>query len=360
MKRPPLLPALLLLPATVLLADHETIFDASGSVAVVTVNLTLSETVGGNALTEQRREAEFARGAEYPEATVFSRTYTPDALVSAVLNPFGWNDPARNHYVERVTTDNRQPAPPVVTAAGSYSITRSRYTNATLLNDLVAAGKIPSAAGYRIVAVSLDLDHEVHFTTTNRTENYTTHVNNRLYFFAERGADDPAPVFLGAEYKDIYIYDDVIGLDRHTTIQSGRYVDTFTGRADGGGFDYAPKSQTLSGRSAGEFVFFRPAPAGNFYLIRAAGIFRWSERYDARRGQYISGAITGTGLAGPAQGYFGPTSVDTVGHDHANEHTYTPNATNQAVVNGSVSIGAAQNFPSMLKYMNHLPPVMPH
>lgn len=362
MKRPHLSPAALLLLAApvALLANHEDIFDASGSVAPVTVNLTLSETVGAHVVVEARRDAELARGADYPEHTVFSSTYSPDALVSAKVNPFGWEDLTRNHHVERVTTDARNPAAPVVTAAGSYSIKRSRYTNATLLGDLVAAGKIPDVSGYRIVAVKMDLDHEVHYTTTTRAENHTTHVNNRLYFFAERGADDPAPVFLGAEYKDIYVYDDVIGLDRFTTIQSGRYVDTFTGRPDGTGYDYAPKSQSLTGSTAGEFTFFRPAPSGNFYLIRVGGIMRWSERYDARSGQYLAGAITGTGLAGPAQGYFGPTPVESEGHDHAAEHHYIPNATNQAVAGGSVKIGASRNLASMLRYLNQLPPVMPH
>ncbi len=360
MKRPLLLPALLAFASTALLADHEDILDASGSVAPVTINLVLSETVGGHVITDARRQTDFARGADYPANTVYSSTYTPDAMVSAVLNPFGWTDATRAHHVERVTVDNRVAGAPVVTATGVYTLARSRYTNATLLEDLVAAGKIPSTAGYRIVAVSFDLDHEVHYTTTRPSDNFTTHVNNRLYFFAERGANDPSPVFLGAEYKDIYIYDDVIGLDRFTEVKSGRYVDRFTGRLDGTGFDYAPASQSLSGRSAAEFTFFRPAPSGNFYLIRVGGILNWSERYDARRGEYVSGAINGNSLAGPAQGYFGPTPVETVGHDHAAEHHYTPNATNQAVANGSVRIGAAQNFSSMTKYLNHLPPVMPH
>ena len=360
MKRSPLPLALLALSSPALLANHEDIFDASGSVAPVTINLTLSETVGGHVVVEARRDAELARGVDYPEHTVLSNTYSPDALVSAKVNPFGWEDLTRNHHVERVTTNARNPAAPVVTANGSYAIKRSRYTNATLLADLAAAGKIPAVAGYRIVAVKMDLDHEVHYTTTTRAENFTTHVNNRLYFFAERGPDDPAPVFLGAEYKDIYLYDDVIGLDRFTEIRSGRYVDTFTGRLDGTGFDYAPKSQSFTGSTAGEFTFFRPAPAGNFYLIRVGGIMRWSERYDARAGQYVSGAITGNSLAGPAQGFFGPTPVETEGHDHAAEHHYIPNATNQAVASGAVNIGASRNLPSMLRYLNQLPPVMPH
>lgn len=345
----------LLLPALIVplaRANHATIEDASGSVAPLTVNLVLSETVGGYPITSERDAADAAKGIDYPEFTVYSSTYTPDAKESAVWNPFGWADTTRNHYVERVTTDARTPETPVVTAAGSYTIAKSRYTNATLLADLAAAGKIPTAEGYRIVVVSFDLDHEVHYVTPTAT----THVNNRYYFFAERGADDPAPVFLGAEYKDIYVYDEVIGFTRTTTIQSGKYVDTFTGRADGSGYDYAPKSQSLSGSTAAEFRFFRPAPAGNLYVINAAGLLNWSERYDARRESYVTGALNGANLTGPAQGYF-HTPAEQSGHS---DHNYIPNLTNQAVVNGSVKVASATRFESMTKYLDQLPAVMPH
>lgn len=351
MKFPYLLPALVVLPLA-LRANHETITDASGTVAPLAVNLTLSESVGGYDIADTRKATDAAKGIDYPDFTVFSDVFTPDAKESAIRNPFGWEETARNRYVERVTTDSRVPESPVVTAVGALAIAKSRYTNATLLADLAAAGKIDSPAGYRIVAVTFDLEHEVHYTTPN----WTTHVNDHLYFFAERGEDDPAPVFLGAEYKDVYIYDEVIAFTRSTTIRSGRYTDTFTGRADGSGYDYALKSQALTGTIAAEFGFFRPAPGNNLYIIKPSGLFGWSERYDARREILVPGPIASTNLTGPAQGYFHTPTEE--GDHHA--HNYIPNLGNQAVVTGSVKVASATRHDSMLKYLNSLPNVMPH
>lgn len=351
MKLPYLLPALFLLP-TILHANHGTILDASGTVAPLTVSLTLSESVGGYDLTETRKESDALKGIDYPEFTVFSETFSPDAKERAIRNPFGWEDLTRNRYVERVTTDARVPESPVVTAIGTLAIAKSRYTNTTLLEDLVAAGIIDDPSGYRIVVVTFDLEHEVHYVTPQ----FTTHVNNRFYFFAEQGPDDPAPVFLGAEYKDVYIYDEVIGFTRNTTVESGRYTDTFTGRTDGTGYDYSMSALSLKATTAAEFVFFRPAPGGNLYLINAAGLFGSSERYDARRRILLPGPITGNNLTGPAQGYF-HTSAEESGHAG---HDYVVNHANQAVVTGSVKVAAPTRLDSMIKYLNQLPNVMPH
>ena len=186
---------------------------------------------------------------------------------------------------------------------------------------------------------------------------YNTHINDHYYFFAEKGADDPAPVFLGAEYGDIYIHNQLVGLDRVTTIQSGKYADTFTGDSVEGGFDYALASLNYANTAAGEFFFLRPAPGdGAFYRITAQGIFRWTERYDRTRGFVAVGPIIGSNLVGPAQGYFGVPDQDHPGI----YHQYTPNAGNPAVVTGSVRTGAATHSASLLKYMNQIPNVMPH
>ena len=352
MKAPYLLPALLL--PCIVLANHESITDAAGSVAPLTITLALSETVGGHTVSAAKKEADAARGITYSDATTFSTTYTPDELVPAIDNPFGWTHPTVTNYVERVTTNARNPERPVVTAAGEHKLSRSRYTNATLLSDLVTAGKIPSVEGYRIVAVRFELDHEVHYMTAG---GYNTHVNDHYYFYAEKGAADPAPVFLGAEYNDVYVYNQIVGLTRVTEVKAGKYSDTFTGDPDEGGFDYALASQNYMHTAAGEFFFFRPTPsADSFYKITAHGLYRWNERYDKRSATFRTGGITGAGLVGPAQGYFGVVDPDHPG----TFHEYTANGGNQAVVTGSIRTAAATRFDSMLKYLNQIPSVMPH
>jgi len=352
MNAPYLLPVLLL-PALAL-ANHETITDAGGTIAPLTISLSLSESVGGHLVTQAKEDADAAKGVTYPDLLTYETTYAPDATVPAIMNPFGWDLAKGNHHVERVTTDARDPAAPVVTAAGAHKIVRSRFTNATLLGDLVTAGRIPSVEGYRIVAVRFDLGHEVHYLTA---AGYNTHVNDHYYFYAEKGADDPAPVFLGAEYNDIYIYNQIVGFTRTTVIQSGKYADTFTGDPVEGGFDYALASLSYSLSSAGEFFFFRPAPGeGAFYRIAAQGLYRWSERHDKSRGGIVVGALTGSNLVGPAQGYFGVPDPDHPG----TYHQYTPNAGHQAVVTGTIKTSASTRRPSMTKYLDRIPPVMPH
>ncbi len=344
------LPWILLL-APALFANHATITDVGGLVAPLVINLTLRESIGGYAVDQTFEAKEAAKGVTYPDYSTFSTTYTPDQPLSAIRNPFGW-DPARAAYhVERVTTNSSNPGAPVVTATGVRNLYTSRYTNATLLADLAAAGLLDSVQGYRIVAVKFELDHEVHFDTGA----YNTHVNDHLYFFAERGANDPAPVFLGAEYEDIYVFTPVMGLVRHTTVRTGRYADTFTGDPVEGGFDYALASLNESVSSAGEYVFYRPASSGNLYAIRAAGVLRWTERYDARRGDLLIGAPAGGGLVGPAEGYY-VTDEDADGV----AETLVANGANPAIASGSVSASAPARQASMLRYLNRLPPVAPH
>lgn len=353
MKNPRLLTTLALAAMPALAhANHATIQDVGGTVSPLTLRISLTESVGGYARTDAARSADEARGVTYPSLLTYYTTYFPDSPRSAILNPFGWDTAKGNNYVERITTRATDPQAPVVTAEGSFAYSNSRYSNAELLADLAASGKIPAAAGYRIVAVKFDLDHEVHYTTT---AGHTTHVNDRLYFFAEKGADDPAPVFLGAEYEDIYIFDRVIGLDRVTTIRSGRYTETYTGNPVEGGFDFRQTALNLNAQSAGEFTFVRPAPGNNYYIIRVGGVLRWTERLDTRSGEINHGPLNGNGLTGPAQGYFPPSETD--------EHTHPdpiPNAGNQAVATGSVNLGALVRSASLAKYLNVLPPVHPH
>ena len=371
MKAPFLLPVLLL--PSLALANHRTITDVGGTVAPLTVSATISETIGGNLLTDAKKAAAEAKGATYPSLITYNTTYLPDAPVSAIMNPFWWDATKGNNYVERVTTKAADTPSPVVTAEGSYALASTRYTNATLLADLAASGRIPSVEGYRIVVVTFDLPDEVHFY--NGT--YTTHVNDHLYFFAEKGPADPAPVFLGAEYDDIYVYDKVVGFRRATTIKSGKYTDTFTGDPAGSGYIYKLAAQSFSGRTAADIMFYRPTPGDNRYQIRLGGIFTWSERYDAKKQLITGGGFSGTGLDGPAQGYFvlrttdgtngGSTEHATsetggeVPHTehHGHVYDYVPNGGNQGIATGSIKTGAETRYDSMLKYLNSIPAVIP-
>ena len=357
MKKLPCLLAALTAPA--LYGNHATILGASGTVAPFSVSLTLSETAGGYRLTAAKKETESAKGVTYPDFTTFSTTYTPDATVPALVNPFGWDTVVNNNYAEKVTTKDAETDTPVVTAAGLHTIVKSRYTNATLLADLVAAGKIPSATGYRLVLVTFELEHEVHYV--NEAEAYTTHVNGRPYFFAEKGADDPDPIYLGAEYDEVYLAEPVIAFDTFTAAKSGKYVETFTGNPVEDRYDYKLLSQAYAGSAFNEFIFYRPAAGEDTYHIQAGGVFRWSERYDARRELFLPGAMAGTSLAGPAQLYYAPAEgTETETDGHAGHAGHIPSGLQQAVVSGSVSVSAATHFADLAKYLNKIPNVMPH
>jgi hypothetical protein len=371
MKSFPLLPALLL-AAPLLHANHRSIEDASGTVAPLTFSVAISETIGGTLLTDAKKAAAEAKGATYPSLITYNTTYLPDVPVSAVMNPFWWDATKGNNYVERVTTKAAGTPSPVVTADGTYAIAATRYTNATLLADLAASGRIPSIEGYRVVVVNFDLPEEVHYY--NGT--YTTHVNGRLYFFAEKGATDPAPVFLGAEYDEIYLYKKVIGFRRSTTIKSGKYSDTFTGDPAGGGFVYKLASQSFTGRTAADITFYRPTPGDNLYQIRLGGIFSWTQRYDAKKEVITGGGFSGSGLDGPAEQVFvvrttygtGASTEETEAPEtdapHSNNHGYAydyiPNGGNQGVASGSTKTGVETRYDSMSKYLNAIPVFFPH
>lgn len=370
MKSFPLLPALLL-GAPLLHANHRTIEDVGGTVAPLTINLVVSESTGGYLLNDAKKAAEEAKGVTYPALTTYTTTYLPDATASALLNPFWWDSTKGNNFVERVTTKDADTPSPVVTATGIYKTVSARYTNATLLGDLAATGRIPSVAGYRIVAVNFELDDEVHYYNGTTT----THVNGRLYFFAENNANASAPlVFLGSEYDDLYLYTKVVGFRRSTTIKSGKYTDTFTGRPDGSGYDYKLASQSFSGRTAADISFFRPTGGSNLYQIRVGGIFNWQESYNTRKEMITGGGFSGASLAGPAQGVFvvdandpgtpvppeGEAGHDDAPHDHGHVYDYIPNGGNPGIATGSVKTGSETHYESMLKYLNGIPEVRPH
>lgn len=336
-----LIPLLALAPLSH--AQEVDIDDASGYIAPLTINLTLSETTGGNAISPEKKTADAAKGITYPDLATFQTTYEPDSPLSTIINPFGWDAAKGNNYVERVTTKLSDPDAPVITAAGTLKITKTRYTNATLLADLAAAGEIPSADGYRLVAVRFNVSGDSHYDTPT----HVTDVNTGYYFFAEKGPNDPSPIYLGAERDEMFADEKVIAFTRSMTAKAGKYLDVFTGDPIEGGYDYALKSESYSGTTLADFTFFRPAANQTFYLITAEGLFNWKESYDPRRQLMEPGAFNGSGLIGPAQGY-----------SHTEEAGYVANASNRAVVNGAVKFGPATFSESMIKYMDKLPSTM--
>lgn len=347
MKFPHLVPALavaiVLAPAA--RAQTAPSADIGGTVSTLNINLTLNETIGGFLTTEDKRVADFAKGITYPAAVTYDTTFLPDQTPgSAILNPFGWDTARGNNYVEKVTQSTSSGSL-VVTATGAQTLSKTRFNNATLLADLVAAGLIPTATGYRIVAVRFDTDAAVLYN--NGT--YPTQINEGVYFFAEKGAKDPAPVFLGAE-TDVYDYDQILAFESYETAQSGKYVDTFTGTSSG--FAYKVLSDTFNGLSLGEFTVYRPAPEGAYYEMRAGGVFNWRENFDARRDVYLPGAVSGANLAGPARLY---AQVDT--NNDTIPDTFTATERNVAIVTGSINLSAGQYQPSLRKYLDRVPPV---
>jgi hypothetical protein len=341
MKLPYLAPAALLAQAIFApLASAQTIAtDLPGNVSTVSINLTINETIGGHRVTTVQEQRDLARNITYPDTIRFDAVYNPGDPAPALLNPFGWNTPGVNNYVERVVTTNTNGGT-VVTANGAHKINKARYTNATLLNDLVAAGRIPATRGYRLVAVRFDVPTEIDALVYD-TGTYLTIVRPGLYFYAELGANDPSPIFLGAE-DNIYVADQLIDFASFETAESGRYVDTFTNAGDG--WNYRLVSDAYSGLALAEFAIYRRPATGGYYQMRAGGVFNWRETYDNRnnRNTYTRGAITGRNLTGPAS-LFDGEGQNTGDHE--------------AIVTGAVSMPAATYRPSLVKYLNAIPPI---
>ena len=309
MKLPYLAPALLLhaLLAPFALAQTYIPNPATGNVSTVNINLTLNETIGGWKITDAKKASDAARGITYPNTIQYDAVFLSSTAPSNILNPFGWTETTTNNYVERVTNKTPAGGTTTVTAEGSNVINRTRYTNATLLAELVAAGRISSVKGYRIVAVRFDTVTDGEDVFDNTAQGYMTLVKPGLYFFAETGPNDAAPKYLGSE-DNVYDFPQVIDFSSFETVQAGKYTDVFTGRTaeQGGGFAYTIASDSFNGSSLAEFAIYRrPAGTTNYYELRAGGVFNWKETYDNKGGRntYNRGAITGNNLTGPGTAY---------------------------------------------------------
>ena len=340
MKIPYLAPAALLVQALLAPAvSAQTMApDFPGNVSTLSINLTVHETIGGHRITAARQAADANRGIEYPDTIRYDFVYNPGNPAPALLNPIGWNTPAGTNYVERVTS-----ATPggnlTVTANGAHAIHRTRYTNATLINDLVSTGRIPAARGYRLVAVRFDVPPGIDWV--HDTGTHLTLVRPGLYFFAEAGANDPAPVFIGAE-DNVYAADQLIDFASFETVESGRYVDRFTDT--GAGFDYQLVSDAYNGLALAEFALYRRPGAGGYFQMRAGGVFNWRETYDNRnnRNTYTRGPITGRNLTGPG-GLYAGDGQNTGDHE--------------SIVTGAITMPAAAYRDNLRKYMDAIPPI---
>lgn len=321
--------------------------DLAGTVSAMNINLTIRETVGGNRLTDEQVQRLQTRGVTIPLAITYDTTFTPGQAASAVRNPSAWDITRGNNYVERVSSRTNSEGNLVVTAEGSHRINVTRFTNATLLQDLVGTDRLDSARGYRLVAVRFETSvPEVVYN--NGT--YLTVVNDGLYFFAERGADDPAPIFLGAE-NDRYDYEQVIDFESFETVEQGSYTDTFTGTEQG--FAYDVLSDAYRGVALAEISIYRPSDPLSYYELRVGGTFNWTESYNRRRDVYVRGPIVGRDLAGPGNTYV-PVDTD---NDSVTDG-YEPTGLHEAVITGTVSMPGARNVASLQKYMDRLPGVL--
>lgn len=329
--------------AASLFAADETITDASGDLSTVVINLTLHENVGGTLATSAQVSAAQAKGILYRDVTTYDLVYDLEPT-SNIRNPFGWNPASGNFYFEKTVIKALPEGQELITVTGEDEIRKTRYTGATLLADLAATGRIPGTKNYRLVAVRFDLDEDADYENT--TGGYTTIVTDGLYFFAEKGADDPAPVFLGAEY-DIYAGDEIIDFGVYDTLYAGKYVETFQG-SEGLGYDYALRSDKFSGTSLGDFSIYRPAADNSYYQLYVGGTFTWSENYDSTKDRYRRGAVSGTHLSGTGSAYV-PVDLDEDGVD--DEVDAAP-----ALVTGSISLPSASFQASLEKYLKQIPP----
>lgn len=349
MKLPYLAPALLLHALLAPFALGQTMIPnpATGNLSTVSINLTISETVGGWKITDAKKAAQAPKLITYPDTIRYDAVFLNSTALSNILDPLGWNDATTTHYVERVTTKPETAnSPMVVTAEGSNVIKKTRYTNATLLAELAAAGLISSTKGYRIVAVRFDTLTNGEDVFDNTARGFLTLVKPGLYFFAEQGANDSAPVYLGAE-DNVYAHAQHIDFSSFETVQAGKYKDVFTGRPEdqGGGFAYSLVSDSFKGNSLAEVAIYRrPATTNSYYELRAGGVFSWKETYTNKRdlNTYNRGAISGKNLTGPG------TAYSDVG---------APLSTNSGIVTGGISLPAAKYQANLNKYLLQIPPL---
>lgn len=317
--------------------------DLGGNVSPLNLNLTINETIGGYRISDVQRERELARNIEYPDTIRYDAVYSPGNPASAIRNPYGWTDTNVDNYVERVTSRVVN-GNTVVTAAGSNVISRTRYTNATLLEELAAAypDRISSPRGYQLVAVRFDTPTD--FEPVYDTGTHLTLVRPGLYFFAERSGE--APIFIGAE-DNVYAFPQLIDFSSFETAEAGRYTDVFTGNPIEGGFDYALQADAYNGIALAEFTVYRRSAgsgAGDYYAMRAGGVFNWREVYNPRRGPagtYDRGPIAGRNLAGPGLAFAGGAATEV----------------NEAIITGAVTMPAARYEATLKRYLDALPPI---
>ncbi|MCU0793881.1 MAG: hypothetical protein MUE42_13745 [Opitutaceae bacterium] len=262
--------------------------------AVVTLSLTLTESIGGYRITPAQEDADFNRGLTY----------------TGILNPHDFDGDAAgfNYYTERNTEKERRLAdgffyPVERIVQTSRKALARRYLTADFIKDLVALGGVlaesPSDAnawrGYVLTAVT-----------------FKGYDEERRYVFAEKPGK--APVFLGWESQDgdagALIAGHHINFSMAGGAESGLRTDgqkiTYQTDVSDGNVSiteniFNPPAPTLSESESGKAKFTVRIFPGEVLPLRAmelTGRALYSSRYDARQAVYLNGKVTASGLAG--------------------------------------------------------------
>lgn len=320
-----------------------------GNVSTMTLGLTVTETTGGYLIKDGKTE-DPARRIKYKENITYDEFFQLNPVGSNVRNPLIWDLSRGNNYVERETASG--PAGQEnFTLDGVTKLSKTRYSTAQLLADLAEAEIIPSANGYRIVAVRFETTvPEMVYRNVDATPTYDTVVRRGLYFFAERapqrGVPDANPIFLGAEDDGVYAVNQIIDFASYETAEAGKYTDLFT-RDQNGNLQYTLKSDSFSGVALGEFSIYRRPSATEYYEMRVGGPFNWKETYNTRTLSYDRGAISSKTLSGPGTLYV----------QGSGSTTFVPSAEHEGVVTGSISLPAAKYETSLVRYLRAIPPI---
>ncbi len=302
-----------------------------GTISNVTLNFTITETIGGFLIKNADLEKGFGKNP--------SVSYDEDMI----LNPLGFNPESAgaNHYMVKNTVRYRifdkdmeefvDPTSDEVTYSTKQLVTR--YGNAQFLTDLVNAEILPAPstattaaqkiAGWSLVAVRVASGED------------SEDEDDNSYVFAIKTGQTPVLVGKIGDWAEsdensdtlrLFVYP---GADAETYNATETEATKYTRTSDGeGGFFFEPGEptftyrETYSGTSAVSVQLRRPTEVS----IYGSGLARYSGSYNAKLDMTLIGAInasiagnfyqgagssedsTGTGKAGVVSGTFALTA----------------------------------------------------
>lgn len=270
-----------------------------GTIANLTLNWTITESVGGFLVKDADLEKGFGKNP--------SISYGADL----VLNPLGFDaeQAKSNYYTTKNTVRYRvfdkemsefvDPTAETVDYSTKQMVTR--YGNAQFLTDLVNAGVLPVAsstatlaqkiAGWSLVSVRVAMD-----------EDYDSG-DDTSYIFAIKTGQTPVLVGKIGDWLEtdesvasfrLRIYP---GTNAETYTASGTENTKYTRTSDGeGGFYFEPNEptytykETYSGSSSVSVQLSRPSDVS----IYASGLAKYTGSYNAKSGMTLTGAISGS------------------------------------------------------------------